>query len=320
MVTTESAAGPTARPAPRSARRRPRAAYHPLAVRPARRRTKQRQRSVTLTALTSIMLVYALLPLVWLAVNATKTQEGLFGSFGLWFHKDFALFGNIRDTFGYDHGIFVRWLLNTVLYVVVGAGGATFLAAVAGYGLAKFDFVGKKAVFAIVIGAVAVPGTALAVPTFLMFSKMGLTDTPWAIIIPSLISPFGLYLMWTFSTDAVPQEILESARVDGAGEFRTFFSISLPLLGPGIVTVLLFNVVATWNNYFLPLIMLKDPNWYPLTLGLNSWNAQASTVGGDVIFNLVITGSLLTIVPLIAAFLLLQRYWQSGLSAGSVKG
>jgi multiple sugar transport system permease protein len=320
MVTTDSVAGPKPRPAPGSTRRRPRASYRPLAVRRARRRTQRTRRSVTVTALTAIMLVYALLPLAWLALNATKTQEGLFGSFGLWFDKDFALFGNIHDTLSYDHGIFVRWLLNTLLYVVVGAGGATFVATVAGYGLAKFDFVGKKAVFAIVIGAVAVPGTALAVPTFLMFSTMGLTDTPWAIIIPSLVSPFGLYLMWTFSTDAVPQEILESARVDGAGEFRTFFSVSLPLLGPGIVTVLLFNVVATWNNYFLPLIMLKDPDWYPLTLGLNSWNVQATTVGGDVIFNLVITGSLLAIVPLIAAFLLLQRYWQSGLSAGSVKG
>jgi multiple sugar transport system permease protein len=320
MVTTDSVAGPKPRPAPGSTRRRPRSSYRPLAVRLARRRTQRRRRSVTVTALTAIMLVYALLPLAWLAINATKTQEGLFGSFGLWFDKDFALFGNVHDTFSYDHGIFVRWLLNTLLYVVVGAGGATLLATVAGYGLAKFDFAGKKAVFAIVIGAVAVPGTALAVPTFLMFSTMGLTDTPWAIIIPSLISPFGLYLMWTFSIDAVPQEILESARVDGAGEFRTFFSVSLPLLGPGIVTVLLFNVVATWNNYFLPLIMLKDPDWYPLTLGLNSWNVQATTVGGDVIFNLVITGSLVAIVPLIAAFLLLQRYWQSGLSAGSVKG
>jgi multiple sugar transport system permease protein len=265
------------------------------------------------------MALYALLPLAWLTINATKTQEGLFGSFGLWF-KGFALFSNVHDTFAYHNGIFGRWLLNSLLYVVVGAGGATFLATLAGYGLAKFDFVGKKAVFATVIGAVAVPGTALAVPTFLMFSDMGLTNTPWAIIIPSLISPFGLYLMWTFSAEAVPAEIMESARMDGAGEFRTFFSISLPLLGPGIVTVLLFNVVATWNNYFLPLIMLKDPNWYPLTLGLTSWNDQASTVGGDVIFNLVITGSLLTIIPLIAAFLLLQRYWQSGLSAGSVKG
>jgi multiple sugar transport system permease protein len=280
---------------------------------------RKRTRSVTLTVVTGVALVYSLLPLVWLAISATKTQEGLFSTFGLWFSGDFALFGNIADTFAYQDGIFGRWLVNTLLYVLVGAGGATMLAALAGYGLAKFAFAGRRAVFAIVLGGVAVPPTALAVPTFLMFAKMGLTDTPWAIIIPSLVSPFGLYLMWTYSVDAVPDEILESARVDGAGEFRTFFSLALPLLAPGIVTVLLFNTVATWNNFFLPLIMLKDPDLFPLTLGLYSWSEQATTVGGDVVYNLVITGSLLTIVPLIAAFLLLQRYWQSGLAAGSVK-
>ncbi|XPE05313.1 carbohydrate ABC transporter permease [Arthrobacter sp. N1] len=277
------------------------------------------KRSVLLTVLTGIVLVYSLVPLVWLVINSSKTQESLFSSFGLWFSGDFALFSNIGDTVTYDDGIFGRWFLNTVLYVVAGAGGATFLAVLGGYALAKFTFPGKKAVFAVVLGAVAVPGTALAVPTFLMFSQMGLTNTPWAVIIPSLISPFGLYLMWTFASEAIPTELLESARMDGAGEFRTFFQISLPLLGPGIVTVLLFTMVATWNNYFLPLIMLKDPDWYPLTLGLNAWNNQASTAGGEAIFNLVITGSLLTIIPLIAAFLLLQRFWQSGLSAGAVK-
>nr|BFE60544.1 carbohydrate ABC transporter permease [Dactylosporangium thailandense] len=277
------------------------------------------RRSVTLTVLSGVMLVYALLPLAWLLVNATKTQPDLLSTFGLWFGHGFALFDNIADTFTYDGGIFTRWLLNTLLYVVAGAGGATLLAALAGYGLAKFDFPGRRGVFAVVIGAVAVPGTALAVPTFLMFSNLGLTDTPWSIVIPSLVSPFGLYLMWTFAADAVPDELLESARVDGAGEFRTFFRIAAPLLAPGTVTVLLFNVVATWNNYFLPLVMLKNPDWYPLTLGLSAWNRQAVTAGGDVVFNLVITGSLLTVVPLIAAFLLLQRYWQSGLSAGSVK-
>jgi multiple sugar transport system permease protein len=285
-----------------------------------RRQARRRGKSVMLTALTGLVLIYALLPLAWLVINATKTQQGLFDSFGLAPAADFALFSNIADTFTYDNGIFTRWLLNTLLYVALGAGGATLLAALAGYGLAKFDFPGKKAVFAVVIGAVAVPGTALAVPTFLMFSSLGLTNTPWAIIIPSLVSPFGLYLMWTFANDAVPNELIESARVDGAGEFRTFFSVSAPLLAPGTVTVLLFNVVATWNNYFLPLIMLKDQNWYPLTIGLNSWNKQAATAGGETVFNLVITGSLLTIVPLIAAFLMLQRYWQSGLANGSVKG
>ncbi|MEV4348446.1 carbohydrate ABC transporter permease [Actinoplanes sp. NPDC049596] len=266
------------------------------------------------------MALYSLVPLGWLLINSTKTQGGLFTSFGLWFDGGhFALWDNIRDTFTYNDGIFLRWFGNTLLYVVVGAGGATLLAALAGYGLAKFKFVGKRAVFAIVLGAVAVPGTALAVPTFLMFSKMGLTNTPWAVIIPSLITPFGLYLMWTFAQQAIPDEMLEAARMDGAGEFRTFFKICVPLLAPGIVTVALFSIVATWNNYFLPLIMLKDPDWYPLTVGLNAWNAQSTTAGGEAVYNLVITGSLLTIVPLLAAFLLLQRYWQSGLAAGSVK-
>jgi multiple sugar transport system permease protein len=278
-------------------------------------------RSTTLTLLTSLVAVYSLVPLIWLVVNATKTREGLQSSFGLWFDDGrFALFDNIRQTFTYDDGVFLRWMLNTMLYVVVGAGGATFLAALAGYGLARFDFPGRRLVFAVVIGAVAVPGTALAVPTFLMFSRMGLTNTPWSVIIPSLVSPFGLYLMWTFSALAIPDDMLEAARLDGAGEFRTFFRVSVPLLGPGIVTVLLFSMVATWNNYFLPLIMLKDPSWYPLTIGLNAWNDQAQTVSGEAVFNLVITGSLITILPLLAAFLLLQRYWQSGLAAGGVKG
>ncbi len=279
----------------------------------------QPRRSVPLTLLTGLVLVYTLLPLAWLFINATKDQNGLLDSFGLWFADDVNLWDNITRTLTYDDGVFIRWLLNTLLYVAAGAGGATVLAVLGGYALAKFDFPGRKAVFAVVLGAVAVPGTALAVPTFLMFSNLGLTNTPWAVIIPSLISPFGLYLMWVFASESVPTELLEAARIDGAGELRIFFRIALPLLMPGTVTVLLFSMVATWNNYFLPLIMIKDPDWYPLTLGLNAWNAQAQTAGGEAVFDLIITGSLLTIVPIVAVFLLLQRFWQSGLAAGSVK-
>jgi multiple sugar transport system permease protein len=289
---------------------------------PRRRRRNsplQPRKSVAFTLLMGVFVIYSLVPLAWLVINATKTQAGLFSSFGLWFDDEFVLFQNIWETLTYRDGIFLRWFGNTLLYVVIGAGGATLLATLAGYGLAKFRFTGRRAVFAVVLGAIAVPGTALAVPTFLMFSQLGLTNTPWAIIIPSLISPFGLYLIWVYAVDSVPTEILEAARMDGAGEFRTFFTISIKLLAPGIVTVLLFTVVATWNNYFLPLIMLSDPTWYPLTVGLNQWNAQATGVGAQPIYNLVITGSLLTIIPIVVAFLGLQRFWQSGLSAGSVK-
>ncbi|MBP2436812.1 carbohydrate ABC transporter permease [Microbacterium amylolyticum] len=277
------------------------------------------RRNLVLTILTAIIVVYSLLPLLWLFINASKTQGDLFSTFGLWFGREFALFDNIARTLTYNDGVFLRWFGNTLLYVVAGAGGATLLAVLGGYALAKFTFPGKRAVFAVVIGAVAVPGTALAVPTFLMFSQMGITNTPLSVIIPSLISPFGLYLMWTFAQEAIPTELMEAARIDGASEFRTFWNVCLPLLGPGTVTVLLFTMVATWNNYFLPLIMLRDPQWYPLILGLNQWNGQASTAGGQPIFDLVLTGSLLTIVPLIVAFLFMQRYWQSGLTAGSVK-
>ncbi|MFG2978170.1 carbohydrate ABC transporter permease [Streptomyces sp. NPDC048331] len=308
-----SAPGPAAG-APRKAPattplRRRRAAHTPLDPR----------RSIPLTMLAGLVVVYTLLPLVWLVINATKDQESLLGSFGLWFGEDFQLWDNISRTLSYDDGAFVRWALNTLLYVAAGAGGATLLAVLGGYALAVYEFPGRRAVFAVVIGAVAVPGTALAVPTFLMFSGMGLADTPWAVIIPSLVSPFGLYLMWVFTAEAVPVELLEAARIDGAGELRVFFRVALPLLMPGTVTVLLFTMVATWNNYFLPLIMIKDPDWYPLSLGLNAWSAQARTAGGEPVFDLVITGSLLTVAPIVVIFLLLQRHWQSGLAAGSVK-
>jgi multiple sugar transport system permease protein len=267
----------------------------------------------------TVMLLYALLPLFWLVVNSTKTQAALFSTFGLWFGGKFALWSNIHQVFTYDNGIFVRWFGNTVLYVVAGAGGATLLATLAGYGMAKYEFPGKRAVFAVVLGAVAVPGTALAVPTFLLFSDLHMTNTPWSVILPSLVSPLGFYLIWVYASEAVPNELLEAARIDGAGEFRTFFVISSRLLTPGMVTVALFTVVATWNNYFLPLIMLSTPRWYPLTVGLNDWNQQAATAGGQAVYNLVITGSLLTVIPIMAAFLYLQRYWRSGLAAGSVK-
>ncbi|MBT1173194.1 carbohydrate ABC transporter permease [Bifidobacterium sp. MA2] len=277
------------------------------------------RRSVALTFLCAIFAVYCLFPFVYLMINATKTQADFTSTFGLGFGRTFALWDNIVTVFTYQDGIFGRWFINTILYVVVGAGGATLLAIMGGYALAKFRFPGRKLVFAIIIGAISVPGIALAVPQFLLFAKLGLTNTPWAMIIPSLVSTFGLYLMWIFSEQAVPTELLEAARVDGASEWRTFWTISLPLLAPGIVTTALFSIVATWNNYFLPLIMLKDANWYPLTIGLNQWKDQASTAGGQAIQNLVITGSLITIIPLIIAFLCLQKYWQSGLAAGAVK-
>jgi multiple sugar transport system permease protein len=279
------------------------------------------RRSNLLTLGMLALLLYFLLPLFWLVVSATKTTSDLFSTFGLWFSGDFSLVQNIRDTFTFDGGVYGRWMLNTLFYSVVSAVGATLLAALGGYGFAKFRFRGNNALFGVVLGSIMVPATALAIPTYLLFSKAGIVNTPWAIILPSLVSPFGLYLMRVYAQDAVADTILEAARLDGAGEIRIFFQVVMRSLSPGLVTVLLFTLVATWNNYFLPLIMLNDPKLYPITVGLSSWSSQA--VGGSgssaELLALVVTGSLLSVVPLIAAFLLLQRYWQSGLTAGGVK-
>jgi multiple sugar transport system permease protein len=127
--------------------------------------------------------------------------------------------------------------------------------------------------------------------------------------------------MRVYAADAVPDGLIEAARIDGAGEFRIFWQVALRLVAPGLVTVFLFSLVATWNNYFLPLIMFSNSSLYPVTVGLTLWQSGAAAGGGaQALFSIVITGSLISILPLIIAFLYLQRYWQTGLATGGVKG
>jgi multiple sugar transport system permease protein len=211
-------------------------------------------------------------------------------------------------------------MVNSLIYAFLSGFGASALATAAGYAFAKYRFPGGNAMFTVVLGAVMIPMTALAIPTYLLFAGANLTNTAWAVILPSLVSPFGVYLMRVYAADAVPDSLMEAARVDGAGEMRIFFQIVFRLLVPGSITVLLFTLVATWNNYFLPLIMLNSPELFPLTVGLAQWQAASGAgSGSQALFSTVITGSLVSVLPLMAAFLFLQRYWQSGLGTGAVK-
>ena len=282
-------------------------------------RTPRKRTSWLLTVIMVLCAGYFLLPLYWLVVASTKSNADLFSSFGLWF-ADFNLIENVRTVFTFQDSVFVRWLANSFIYSVVSAVGAAFLATAAGYAFAKYRFPGGTALFSIILGAVMVPSAALAVPTYLLFARAGLTDTYLAIILPSLVSPFGVYLMRVYAADAVDTALIESGRVDGVGELRIFFTIALRLLMPGTVTVLLFSLVATWNNYFLPLIMLNSAEKFPLPVGLALWQSTAAGgSGSQALFSTVITGSLISIIPLVVAFLFLQRYWQSGLATGGVK-
>lgn len=263
--------------------------------------------------------LYFLVPFFWLIVSATKNAGDLFGTFGLWFSPHFNLWSNLQQLFTYNDGIYVRWLLNTLLYAGVGSLVGTILAAMTGYALAKYVFRGRNLIFSTILGAILVPSTALALPLYLLMSQWGWTNTIWSVLLPSLVSPFGVYLSRIYAASSVPDELLEAARVDGAGELRTFATIALRLMVPALVTILLFQFVAIWNNYFLPLIMLSDQKLFPVTVGLQSWNITAGGAN-QFLYSLIVTGALVSALPLLAGCILLQRFWRGGLGAGSVKG
>jgi multiple sugar transport system permease protein len=263
-----------------------------------------------------VFTLYFLVPIWWLVVSATKDRSQFTSTNPLWF-ADMALARNVGDLLRYDGGIFVRWIGNSFAYTAGGALIGTLLAAMCGYALAKYRFRGRDTLFNVVLGGVLVPATALALPLFLIFSQVRLTNTFWAVFLPSLVSPFGVYLTRIYAAASVPDELLEAARLDGSSEVRTFFTVSVRLMFPALVTVFLFQFVAIWNNFFLPLIMLRDEATFPVTLGLYSWNTQVNQI--PELRGYVLVGALLSIVPLIVTFLLLQRFWRNGLGAGSVK-
>ena len=284
------------------------------------KRTTRRTKRVT-TALLCLFLAYTFFPLFYLLVASTKSNFDLFSTFGLWFGHDFSLFANLSDLFAHSNGIFSRWLFNTFFYSLSAGMGAALFATAAGYAFAKFSFVGREVLFGAILVAVMIPQTALVVPTFLLLAREGLTDSPLGVILPSMISPLGVYLMRVYIEQGIEDALLDAARMDGAGEWRIFRSIVFPLVMPGFVTVLLLAFVATWNNYFLPLIVLSSPDYFPLTVGLASWYRLASMGGGggQAMFSLVLVGALVSIVPVIILFLFLQRFWQGGLALGAVK-
>ncbi len=262
------------------------------------------------------------MPLLWLLISSTKDTSGLYSSFGLWISHPFVFFQNVQSVFQLDNGIYLKWMRNSFIYSFGGALGSTVISTLTGYGFAKYRFIGNKQIFSMILVSIMVPSTALAIPTYLLFAKLNLVNTAWAIILPSLVSPLGVYLMKVYSETAIPQTLLEAARIDGASEFRIFRLISIRLLAPGFVTVLLLSTVGIWNNYLLPLIMLSETELQPLTVGLSIWYARANFSGGGADGTMqvvVITAALISIIPLILAFLFLQKYWEDGLSAGAVK-
>ncbi|MEV7278556.1 carbohydrate ABC transporter permease [Streptomyces sp. NPDC093111] len=259
---------------------------------------------------------YMFFPLVWLLTAATKDAGGLLAGNAFSF-EGFDLGGNLTRLADYNDGVYFHWYLNSLLYAGFGALACSLISVAAGYAFDKYAFPGKEKLFGVVLLGVLVPTTALALPMYLLASEVGLVNTYGAVLLPVLVNPFGVYLARVFSAGHIPDEALEAARIDGAGELRIFWSIGLPMVMPGFVTVFLFQFTAIWNNFFLPLVMLSDQKLFPLSLGLYSWNSNAHAEPD--FYPLVVTGSLLAVVPLVVAFVSLQRHWKAGLTAGSVK-
>jgi multiple sugar transport system permease protein len=290
----------------------------PAAPRPGgkgRRKGKDQRTAAVPTIILLLGAVYCLLPVAWVLIASTKNNAQLFNTFT--FEPNGSLWSNIRGLSSYAGGVFWHWMLNTVLYAGGGALLSVTVSALTGYALAKFRFRGRSTLFNLLLAGVLVPPVVLALPQYLLLAKFGLTNTYWSVLLPSVLSPYGIYLARIYAMSAVPDEVIESARVDGCPEFRLFTRIAVPMMVPGLVTVFLFQFVAVWNNFLLPFIMLSDENKFPLTVGLYTLLNRGSTA--PALYSLVVTGSLLSIVPLIILFLALQRYWRTDIASGAVK-
>ncbi|AWB85648.1 carbohydrate ABC transporter permease [Mycetocola zhujimingii] len=259
--------------------------------------------------------LYCLFPVLWVVMASTKNGAELFSTFTLM--PSTHLWENIVELTQYRDGLFWRWMLNTALYAGVGALISTWVSALSGYVLAKFTFPGKSMVFKILLMGVLVPGVILAIPQYFLMAQVGLTNTYWAVLLPQLISPYGIYLARIYAAASVPTDVIEAARTEGAGEMGIFAKIATPMMLPGLVTIFLFQFVAVWNNFMLPYIMLGNDNLFPITVGLSGLLNQGATA--PALYTLVITGALLSVIPLILLFLLLQRFWKVDLAAGAVK-
>lgn len=270
----------------------------------------------TVNGLLVLGCAYMVIPVLWLVFASTKDTADLYGTSAFSFGK-FALFENIGNVAAQDGGVFFRWMANSIIYAGAGAVLGGLIAVMAGYAFDKFNFRWKESFFGIVLVGVLVPNTATVLPMYLLASQVGLTNTMWAVLIPVLCNPFGVYLARVYASGYIPMETLEAARVDGAGPIRSFFSIGLPMMMPGFVTIGLFQFVGVWNNFMLPLVMLQNQQLLPVSVGISIW--QGHSVAFPDFAPLVITGSFLSIIPLLIAFIMLQRFWKSGLTAGSVK-
>lgn len=212
--------------------------------------------------------------------------------------------------FTFQGGLFPRWFFNTLFTTVAITVGSLLLNTLSGYIFAKKEFYGKDLVFSIILSTLMVPFAVTLIPAFLMVNRLGLFNTYWALIIPALASPFGIFMMRQFIM-SLPSELIESAKIDGASELRIFWSIIVPLSTPAMAALGIFTVINTWNNFLWPLVVLRSNTMRTLVVGLATVQSEF-----NINYGLVMAGSVLTVLPMLILYILFQPYFVEGLRMG----
>ncbi|MFE7579350.1 carbohydrate ABC transporter permease [Streptomyces sp. SID7909] len=283
---------------------------------PGRRRTATSRRPGT-RALTYTLLTLGLLvmtaPFLWMAVSAFKTPQDLGASPPVWIPTEWTL-ANFRELL--DLMDIARNFLNSAVVAVVVTACNLVFCSMLGYALAKLNFFGKRGVLAIVLGALMVPGNLMLLPQFVMMSKMGLLDSYAGLILPFAAGAFGVFLMRQFMS-AIPDELLEAARIDGAGEWYIFWRIVIPLVKPALATLAIFVFLGSWNNFLWPLVATNDPDKYTLPVALATFATDPTKAAGSN--GVLMAGAFLVVLPVVAVFIALQRHFTQGIATSGLK-
>ena len=261
----------------------------------------------------AVMIILAILfafPLYWIITGAFKDTVAINAVIPEWFPKNPTMVNFEKLV---KKPAFL-WLWNAVFISAMSMILTCATAAMAGYALAKKRFIGQATIFTLLICAMALPKQVVLVPLLKEMSFLGLHDNVWAVILPTVGWPFGVFLLKQFS-EGIPTEMLEAVRIDGAGEVQTFTTIVLPMIKPGIGALAIFTFIGTWNDYFLQLIMLNSSKVLTISLGIAKLQAENSSD-----FGLIMAGAALAAVPIVAIFIMFQKYFTQGITMGAVKG
>jgi multiple sugar transport system permease protein len=278
-------------------------------------RTAPRPRSVARPLLYGALVLCALLtmlPFVWVVSGSLRSLDEIRSDPGAWLPHDLTLDNFVRlfSTQG-----FARFMVNSIVVAVIVVAGNIVAASAAGYALAKLDFAGKRIAFGAVMAAMMVPFTAVFVTQFVITVDLGLADTLTGIALPGVAMPLSVFIMRQYAA-SIPDELLEAARIDGAGEFRIFFRVFLPLAGPAVATIAIMSFLTSWNNFIWPLIVAQSTSSYTLPVGLAA-NSQAAAHVKD--YGLMLAGAIVVMMPVLLLFLFLQRYFVQGISGTGMR-